>query len=75
VSAELSFACQHWSDTLPVLKEREDSNILSSLTTFLENNLLFWLEALSLTSQMACARVQLLDAKKSIGVSNFLLSS
>ncbi|KAJ7888327.1 hypothetical protein B0H14DRAFT_3430119 [Mycena olivaceomarginata] len=67
VSAELSFACQYWSDTLPVLKEREDYNILSSLTTFLENNLLFWLEALSLTSQMACARVRLLDAKKSIG--------
>ncbi|KAF8189497.1 hypothetical protein K438DRAFT_2018987 [Mycena galopus ATCC 62051] len=68
ISGQLLYACQYWSDTLPVLEDRPgDLHILVSLKTFLETKFLFWLEALSLTGQMSCARVQLLGAKESVG--------
>ncbi|KAJ6571363.1 hypothetical protein B0H19DRAFT_1129807 [Mycena capillaripes] len=69
ISADLAFACRTWGDTLPAVGEESgDANLLASLKAFFETNLLFWLEALSLTGQMSCALFQLFGAKESIGV-------
>jgi hypothetical protein len=70
ISGELAFACRIWGDTLPDFGDEElDASIVASLKTFFETKFLFWLEALSLTSQTSCALTQLLAAKKSIAVS------
>ncbi|KAJ6619151.1 hypothetical protein B0H10DRAFT_2189143 [Mycena sp. CBHHK59/15] len=66
ISGELSYACQFWGDTL-VGDNNGDEVILACLKTFLETKFLFWLEVLSLTSQMSCALTQLLYAKSRIG--------
>jgi hypothetical protein len=70
ISGELAFACRIWGDNLPDFRDEElDASIVASLKTFFETKFLFWLEALSLTSQTSCALTQLLGAKQSIAVS------
>ncbi|KAJ7676210.1 hypothetical protein B0H17DRAFT_945587, partial [Mycena rosella] len=68
ISREVSYACRLWGDSLGGATTG-DRNILGSLKAFLEKKLLFWLEFLSLTSEMACAISQLQGAKHWIGVS------
>ncbi|KAJ6503859.1 hypothetical protein C8R45DRAFT_1185879 [Mycena sanguinolenta] len=76
ISAKLSFACQYWSVTLPMLQDEPgDRNILAALKTFFETKFLLWLEALSSISQTFQARDQLIAAKESIGTLDVHLSA
>ncbi|KAJ7121573.1 hypothetical protein C8R44DRAFT_981654 [Mycena epipterygia] len=70
IPGEVAYACHFWADALSG-DNNGDGPILAALKTFLETKFLFWLEVLSLTSQMSCARDQLLCAKNWIGPYDF----
>lgn len=53
----LAYACQHWADHLRGIAstEKRDAEIVTLLRNFLNSNLLYWLEVLSLLSNSSIA--------------------
>jgi hypothetical protein len=67
----LAYACQHWADHLHGIAstEKRDPEIVNLLRTFLNSNLLYWLEALSLLSKSNIASKSLFVAAEWLEVS------
>ena len=76
IPSNLAYACQYWADHLRGITavEKRDAEIVKSLRTFLNTQLLFWLEVLSMLSTSHVAPKSLLVAAEWLEVSPFALT-
>ncbi|TDL23239.1 WD40 repeat-like protein [Rickenella mellea] len=58
ISKELQYACQHWAYHLASLSEL-DTQVYELVKRFLQNDLLYWLEVLSLLQKMTSTLISL----------------
>jgi hypothetical protein len=55
ISDSLSYSCQFWPDHVHLSLQSENSALFDELRRFLEENLMFWLEVMSLLGRLAIA--------------------
>jgi hypothetical protein len=77
IPSYLSYACQYWADHLHGITavEQRDSEIVYLLRHFLNNQLLYWLEVLSVLSKSHVAPKSLLMAAEWLEVSSVAMLS
>ena len=77
IPPNLAYACQYWSDHLRGITavEQRDTEIVELLQHFLNTQLLYWLEVLSLLSKSHVAPKSLLVAAEWLEVSPFAMLS
>ena len=77
IPSYLAYACQYWADHLHgiTVVEQRDTEIVYLLRTFLNTQLLYWLEALSVLSKSHVAPKSLLVASEWLEVSSIAMLS